>query len=40
MRDETYWYEHGYAPTCWSVAEHARLTKADDVDVAPDDLPH
>ena len=23
--DETYWYDHGYAPTRRSVAEHARL---------------
>lgn len=29
--DETYWYDHGYAPTCRSVAEHARLINAADL---------
>src|SRR3982751_127009 len=23
--DEPYWFDHGYAPTCRAVAEHARL---------------
>ncbi|HEY2874105.1 MAG TPA: hypothetical protein VGJ56_19425 [Reyranella sp.] len=23
--DEAYWFDHGYAPTCRAVAEHARL---------------
>jgi hypothetical protein len=23
--DKPYWYDHGYLPTCRSVAEHARL---------------
>ena len=30
--DETYWYDHGYAPTCRSVAEHALLI--DQVDLS------
>ncbi|MBN9088199.1 MAG: hypothetical protein J0J01_14915 [Reyranella sp.] len=29
--DEPYWFDHGYAPTCRAVAEHARLIQ--DVDV-------
>ena len=29
--DETYWYDHGYAPTCRSVAEHARLINQADL---------
>jgi hypothetical protein len=23
--DQPYWYDHGYAPTCRSIAEHAKL---------------
>jgi hypothetical protein len=23
--DKPYWYDHGYVPTCRSIAEHARL---------------
>jgi len=30
--DEPYWFDHGYAPTCRAVAEHARLIR--DVDVS------
>lgn len=29
--DEAYWYDHGYAPTCRSVAEHARLINEADL---------
>jgi hypothetical protein len=29
--DETYWYDHGYAPTCRSVAEHAQLIEEADL---------
>ena len=29
--DETYWYDHGYAPTCRSVAEHAQLIEQADL---------
>jgi hypothetical protein len=29
--DEPYWYDHGYAPTCRSVAEHARLMQEADL---------
>ncbi len=29
--DEPYWFDHGHAPTCRAVAEHARLIQ--DVDV-------
>jgi len=29
--DETYWYDHGYAPTCRSVAEHADLIEQADL---------
>ena len=29
--DETYWYDHGYAPTCRSVAEHAQLINEADL---------
>jgi hypothetical protein len=30
--DEPYWFDHGYAPTCRAVAEHAQLIR--DVDVS------
>ena len=26
--DEPYWFDHGYAPTCRAVAEHAQLIEA------------
>jgi len=29
--DEPYWFDHGYAPTCRAVAEHARLIQNVDV---------
>jgi hypothetical protein len=29
--DEPYWFDHGYAPTCRAVAEHARLIQEVDV---------
>lgn len=29
--DRPYWYDHGYVPTCRSVAEHARLINAADL---------
>jgi hypothetical protein len=29
--DETYWYDHGYAPTCRSVAEHAQFIEQADL---------
>jgi len=29
--DETYWFDHGYAPTCRAIAEHARLIQEVDV---------
>jgi hypothetical protein len=30
--DRPYWYDHGYAPTCRSVAEHAKLINEADLD--------
>ena len=29
--DEAYWFDHGYAPTCRAVAEHARLINEADL---------
>lgn len=29
--DESYWFDHGYAPTCRAVVEHARLIQEVDV---------
>ena len=29
--DKPYWYDHGYAPTCRSIAEHARLINEADL---------
>jgi hypothetical protein len=29
--DKPYWYDHGYLPTCRSVAEHARLINEADL---------
>src|SRR3974377_2206823 len=29
--DEPYWYDHGYVPTCRSIAEHAKLINETDL---------
>jgi hypothetical protein len=29
--DKPYWYDHGYVPTCRSIAEHARLISEADL---------
>lgn len=29
--DKPYWYDHGYLPTCRSIAEHARLINEADL---------